>query len=161
MAFSRKRHRSDSSSERKIADGEDTDAKGRTMKDPANGLELYRNSRGEETTMFGHGPREKGARPYYEVYSVWFEGHLVATANARSTAGEIARKLRSEIPTGTRGELLDDRNRLMSVVKRITDENVAHMSNSELKEAYEGRDDREKWYGHSLSAEEIAGGDDE
>jgi len=163
----RKRHRSDTSAERKIADGEDTDAKGRTMADPAELLEIYRNGRGEETTLVGHNPREKGARPYFEKYTVWYEGHLVAVAETRSTAGELARALRSSIPSGTRGELVEDRNRLMSVAKYLVSsylggegveddpENVAHMTKSELKNVYETREDRPKTTGVGIDASDL------
>ena len=159
MSFTRKRHRADTAAESKINENAETDAKGRTMAEPANGLELYRNARNEEVTVFGHGARETGTRPFFEVYTVWYEGHLVDVAEKRSVAGEKARALRKAIPAGGKNVLTGDgrdvRTRLMAIVKHLTDENVSRMSVSDLRTAYETHDDRDKWHGHDLEVSDV------
>lgn len=157
MSMKRKRHRSDSNAELAIHDGSTTDSKGRTMKKPFNLLEIYRDSERKEdtTTLSGHGPREKGARPLFEVYAVWFNGHLVAVAESRSIAGEKARNVRSKIPTGTEKEVLESYNKTAAYMNPVMEGNAYNRSHEELTRAFRKLEVRDKTHGADMTAEEI------
>ena len=158
---SRKRHRSDSNAEKKTHADATVDHKGRGMSKPANGLELYtyayRRSATErdreEYVVLGHGPREMGARPFYEIYSVRYNGRLVAVEETRSAAGESARALRNGLPGG-RFENLDEEGK-RTLVRLLESTDVGEMSETELNEAWGSKDMLSKWYGSDLTPEEV------
>ena len=157
---SRKRHRSDTNAARK-RDGATTDTKGRGMKGPVNGLMLYtyayrrtnRERAREEYTVIGHGMRETGSSPLFEVYSIRFNGRLIAIETSRSAAEESARKLRNGTPGGSFENLSPDEKK--TILSLLGAKDLEEVSETALNDLWERRADRPKWYGSELSPEEV------